>query len=648
MALMRDADEQQECKPKPDSYLGTPDDSNVETRWDISEAWSACAKALREHDESMVQGWKEEIDTLLVFAGLFSAILTAFNIESYQSLQEDPMSSTNHVLLQISSQLTSFSVSSGFLNSTEPLLSPPPPFRPSSSAVRINVLWFSGLVCSLISTSLCIFVKQWLREYTSNTSSVSRESVRMRQHRYHGLVYWRVPEIIVCLPMLLQIALVLFFAGLLDLLWSLNTTVAGTVTVLIVLSMTFSVVTVILPSLYSDCPYKSPQSWMLCVVIQSLKRLLVIICEQSYNRFQHLVMDPFASKPHVPSRLPLVMRAWLYPLSFTKTYSSWKEREKAVVRITDTQLDGLALASADAIFMDDGFLNKVIRPCLTDVEPSAASMCLNRILVRRAPRIISGLPYWDYSEVEDKGTTTLMHLALDVLMKLDPEEDDGSCGEAQLHVVEVMHRLIRAIPFSTGNHSVRTLLGRLSDTLACTLDRAPYTVRERAFQLILKFFPQFRSIGPKGIIAFIGYSKRMRADNMPYRFLQSCYMIIMASAVGNLAENDYNCIRESLSNMLIDLETFFLLPVSRTADYIPPISMQAMFCYALLALAHKDLDIVGCDLVNVLDEIVSRQVTSNDPDDDLMSERHVALARESLEKMRYLHVVKGRRCTLPE
>lgn len=35
--------------------------------WDSSEAWAACAKALRDYDEDMIQDWKEEIDTLLVF-----------------------------------------------------------------------------------------------------------------------------------------------------------------------------------------------------------------------------------------------------------------------------------------------------------------------------------------------------------------------------------------------------------------------------------------------------------------------------------------------------------------------------------------------------------------------------------------------------
>ncbi|KAI0323690.1 hypothetical protein GY45DRAFT_1212321, partial [Cubamyces sp. BRFM 1775] len=40
------------------------------------------------HDSSM-ERWKSELDTLLVYAGLFSAVLTAFNVESYRLLQPD-------------------------------------------------------------------------------------------------------------------------------------------------------------------------------------------------------------------------------------------------------------------------------------------------------------------------------------------------------------------------------------------------------------------------------------------------------------------------------------------------------------------------------------------------------------------------------
>ncbi|KAI0649471.1 hypothetical protein C8Q79DRAFT_876040, partial [Trametes meyenii] len=68
--------------------------------------WTACAARMRDYDEAMVRGWKEEIDTLLVFAGLFSAVVTAFNIEAYHLLQEDPSETSVRILQQISQQLS--------------------------------------------------------------------------------------------------------------------------------------------------------------------------------------------------------------------------------------------------------------------------------------------------------------------------------------------------------------------------------------------------------------------------------------------------------------------------------------------------------------------------------------------------------------
>ncbi|EEB98005.1 hypothetical protein MPER_02568 [Moniliophthora perniciosa FA553] len=59
-----------------------------------TESWERMLKEVSRHDEDMVKGWRDDIDTLLVFAGLFSAVVTAFVIESYQWLDEDPADTT--------------------------------------------------------------------------------------------------------------------------------------------------------------------------------------------------------------------------------------------------------------------------------------------------------------------------------------------------------------------------------------------------------------------------------------------------------------------------------------------------------------------------------------------------------------------------
>ncbi|TFK86209.1 hypothetical protein K466DRAFT_493268, partial [Polyporus arcularius HHB13444] len=80
--------------------------------------WTEAAEAVKTYHEDLVRRWKEEMDTLLVYAGLFSAVLTAFNVQSYQLLQPGPADSTVALLQEISSQLRSFTISPPFVNST--------------------------------------------------------------------------------------------------------------------------------------------------------------------------------------------------------------------------------------------------------------------------------------------------------------------------------------------------------------------------------------------------------------------------------------------------------------------------------------------------------------------------------------------------
>ncbi|EJD46863.1 hypothetical protein AURDEDRAFT_22173, partial [Auricularia subglabra TFB-10046 SS5] len=53
------------------------------------EAWQKCSELVENHDRGMCEAYREQIDTLLVFAGLFSAVVTAFTVESYHWLHAD-------------------------------------------------------------------------------------------------------------------------------------------------------------------------------------------------------------------------------------------------------------------------------------------------------------------------------------------------------------------------------------------------------------------------------------------------------------------------------------------------------------------------------------------------------------------------------
>ncbi|KAI0076112.1 hypothetical protein K474DRAFT_1598643, partial [Panus rudis PR-1116 ss-1] len=120
--------------------------------------WQTLKRYIKDEDEKKIRDVKEDIDTLLVFAGLFSAVLTAFTIESYRQLQPDPTNTTAFLLVAIAGQLNRTLVDGTLANSFQPS-----PVSPSSRMV--NGLWFTSLFLSLVTASLGMLAKQWLREY---------------------------------------------------------------------------------------------------------------------------------------------------------------------------------------------------------------------------------------------------------------------------------------------------------------------------------------------------------------------------------------------------------------------------------------------------------------------------------------------------
>ncbi|KAI0770758.1 hypothetical protein BC629DRAFT_1269774, partial [Irpex lacteus] len=189
--------------------------------------WTFILDAMTKHDEQMILNWKDDLSNLLVFAGLFSSVVTGFVVASYPWLQPagpDPFLQVQ-LLAQISGQLASLSVSPGFINSTaqpSPSLTVPPSSGPTNVQILINTLWFLSLGLGLVTSLLAIVVLQWLREYRVPGYLTMRDRVRLRQLRYQGLIKWGVPQIVSILPVLLQVALILFLTGLCDLLESLN------------------------------------------------------------------------------------------------------------------------------------------------------------------------------------------------------------------------------------------------------------------------------------------------------------------------------------------------------------------------------------------------------------------------------------------
>jgi len=200
-------------------------------------------------------------------AGLFSAVVTSFVVESSKDLHSDP----NTLLLSHIATL----IAKG-ANGTTANIPPEIQLSPSPSSSRINALWFASLVLSLTTVLVGIVSLQWIREHQRYSGLSLQDKFSIFCMRQEALEAWYVPHIFAGLPLLFQGAVALYLTGLIDHLLGFGPGVAIPGIIFISLSLFFLTATTVLPTLQglvilpiylertsnlpSPCPYKSPQS----------------------------------------------------------------------------------------------------------------------------------------------------------------------------------------------------------------------------------------------------------------------------------------------------------------------------------------------------------------------------------------------------
>ncbi|KAF8262908.1 hypothetical protein EI94DRAFT_1687705 [Lactarius quietus] len=221
------SDTAQPTPPEMPRMIGDFDDN-------ANAMWSLHLAEAKNHDEGRINSLKNDMDSVLIFAGLFSAALTSFLADSIDSLQVDPAQQMVYyqqqnvaLLAQISKQVSSITPQVSIPSALPP---PYPDFRPNPSDVRVNAFWFMSLVFSLFAALLAILVQQWVRDYMHVFQRYSNplKSARLRQYLYEGLEGWYMPLVAESVPGLVHISLFLFFVGLGDSLLAVNTAVAVT------------------------------------------------------------------------------------------------------------------------------------------------------------------------------------------------------------------------------------------------------------------------------------------------------------------------------------------------------------------------------------------------------------------------------------
>ncbi|KAJ7592709.1 hypothetical protein C8J56DRAFT_1045168 [Mycena floridula] len=170
------------------------------------------------YDEGMVARWKVLMDGLLLFAALFSAVVTAFIIEGYKTLSPDPSTMTVVLLYHISQQLSTIT------NTTELQISLPDLNGSPTLAIITNVFWFLSLALSLTCALTATLIEQWASDYVRAIERREAPAIkaRIRAYLFEGVENSNVAAIVEGTPLLLHASLFSFFIGLIFFLHPIN------------------------------------------------------------------------------------------------------------------------------------------------------------------------------------------------------------------------------------------------------------------------------------------------------------------------------------------------------------------------------------------------------------------------------------------
>ncbi|KAI9443791.1 hypothetical protein H4582DRAFT_1916694 [Lactarius indigo] len=222
-----------------------------------SHLFSLYLSYAEKHDKEQTDNWKAGADGILVFTGLFAAALATFVIDSYKLLLPDTGNSTVAILTQISHQL-----SNGSQTSVQAYVPPSSSFKPPTSAVWVNALWFLSLVISLFCALLATLQQHWARRYLRLTQPqcAVHKRARLRAFFAEGVERFHLAFAVEAIPALLHVSVFLFLTGLVISLFTIHHTIAYIILAATVSGGIVYTMITVMPVFYHNSPYHSPFS----------------------------------------------------------------------------------------------------------------------------------------------------------------------------------------------------------------------------------------------------------------------------------------------------------------------------------------------------------------------------------------------------
>jgi len=140
---------------------------------------------------------------------------------------------------------------------------------PDSTIVHVQAILYSSLAAALLAAFVAMLGKQWLNRYAQvemRGSVIDRS--RHRQRKMNGMVTWHFDLVMECLPLMLQIALLLLGYALSNYLWFISRPVSGVLIGFTSFGFLFYILVNSAATLSYNCPFQTPISLILRYMIR--------------------------------------------------------------------------------------------------------------------------------------------------------------------------------------------------------------------------------------------------------------------------------------------------------------------------------------------------------------------------------------------
>jgi hypothetical protein len=279
-----------------------------------------------EYDKDFIKKYDEDLNTTLIFVSgdlcgvcnrtnrilgwIVSAVISAFVIDIQQDIKED-FGETSAKLLRV---LVQNANATAFGQHVDP---PPLDWKLSDkSYVSVQRTMYASLAVSVLAACLAMLGKQWLNRY--DQIEMRGTLIQRNRHRHRkmtGMAAWHFDITMEALPVMLQIALLLFCYGLSRYLWNVNQTVAAVIIATSSLGFVFYVCIVSAATTSYECPYQTPVSLLLRLLIyyDIRKNGIYRRCARATEAFRSWAWGRFAGptgSPAGPTRRSGSRRRW--------------------------------------------------------------------------------------------------------------------------------------------------------------------------------------------------------------------------------------------------------------------------------------------------------------------------------------------------